>query len=133
MAAPLLTKVEMLRPKDEENSKATKPVEGYAGLAAFIKRDPDHTSAIFARFEELGVRNLLYLQSELAELRAKQEKYDQEDFIGDVEAKARARRYSKLMSDPERKKLVLDIRSKLKEYSKSLMCTGGGDAFIDGH
>jgi hypothetical protein len=39
---------------------------GYAELAAFISIDPDFQ--IYRRFDRLSARNLLYLQSELAEL-----------------------------------------------------------------
>src|SRR3954453_9546626 len=54
-------------------------VPGYAPLAAFIAKDPDHSTAIYHRFDELSARNLLYMQSELFELKAKQAEFDQDD------------------------------------------------------
>ena len=49
-----------------------RPLDGYPSLAADIANDPDRTSLVFRRFDKLAVRNLLYLQSELAELEAMQ-------------------------------------------------------------
>lgn len=44
---------------------------GYPSLARFIASDSDRTSLVFRRFDRLAARNLLYLQSELAELEGK--------------------------------------------------------------
>jgi hypothetical protein len=100
---------------------------GYASLAAFIASDPDHSTAIYRRFDELSARNLLYLQSELAELKARQDELDQEDFRGDLDDKRRAKDWKVLrdradsgdVNARERLDLVHSIRSKLKEYSMS--------------
>src|SRR4051794_27305664 len=54
---------------------------GYPSLAALIVSDPDRTTTIFKRFDRLAARNLLYLQSELAELQAEQDRFDKEDFF----------------------------------------------------
>jgi len=102
-------------------------VTGYASLAAFIASDPDHNTAIYCRFGELSARNLLYLQSELAELKARQDELDQEDFRGDLDDKRRAKDWKVLRDRAdsgdtkarERLDLVHNIRSKLKEYSMS--------------
>lgn len=51
----------------------------YASLAKFVSSDPDHSTAIFKTFDRLAARNLLYLQSELAELQAQQDRYDDDD------------------------------------------------------
>jgi len=49
-----------------------RPLDGYPSLAKDIASDPDRTSLVFRRFDQLAVRNLLYLQSELVELEAMQ-------------------------------------------------------------
>ena len=49
-----------------------RPLDGYPSLAEDISSDPDRTFLVFRRFDKLAVRNLLYLQSELAELEAMQ-------------------------------------------------------------
>ncbi|KAF2653850.1 hypothetical protein K491DRAFT_769235 [Lophiostoma macrostomum CBS 122681] len=57
-------------------------ISGYPALAAFIASDIDQTSAIFKRFKRLGARNLLHLESELAELEAKQDNFDEAELQG---------------------------------------------------
>jgi hypothetical protein len=47
------------------------PLDGFPSLSEFIASDHDRTSLVFRRFDRLAARNLLYLQSELAELEAK--------------------------------------------------------------
>jgi hypothetical protein len=54
-------------------------VHGFGALASFIASDEDHSTAIYKRFADLAARNLLYYQSELAELAALQQQYDIED------------------------------------------------------
>jgi hypothetical protein len=51
--------------------------------AAFIVLDKDRGTSLFKRFDEPSMRNLLYLQSRVACLAAKQEKFDKEDFASD--------------------------------------------------
>src|SRR5437762_10304769 len=55
--------------------------EGYPRFAAFIAHDADKSTTIFRRFERLAARNLLYLEGELFELEAKQDKLDEDDWI----------------------------------------------------
>ncbi|KAN0095521.1 hypothetical protein V8E51_016232 [Hyaloscypha variabilis] len=54
--------------------------EGYPRFAAFIAQDADKSTTIFRRFERLAARNLLYLEGELFELEAKQDKLDEDDW-----------------------------------------------------
>lgn len=61
-----------------------KYVRGFGSVADFIASDEDQSSAVFRRFDKLAVRDLLYYQSELAELESEQERYDIED-AADVE------------------------------------------------
>src|SRR5450432_4230836 len=51
---------------------------GYPRFAAFIAEDKDKSSTIYRRFERLAARNLLYLESELAELEKKQDDMDED-------------------------------------------------------
>ena len=102
-----------------------------------LQNDPDHSTAIYHRFDELSVRNLLYLQSELAELKTKQEEFDREDWRtwkGDAkgaETQKGARDWKMLDDEArsgngrarERTKLIADIRSKLKEYRMLMLQT----------
>lgn len=101
-------------------------VKGYPSLAAFIASDQDKSTAIYRRFDRLSARNLLYLQSELQELEARQDALDAEDLQGDRQAKKSARNWQVLKTrakqqnnekEKERLELVFEIRDKLKEYS----------------
>lgn len=49
-------------------------IDGYRGLARFMIRDKDQSPCILRRFDELGVRNPLYFQSELLEIEQRLEK-----------------------------------------------------------
>ena len=99
-------------------------VKGYPSLAAFIASDADRSTQIYRRFDRLAARNLLYLQSELAELEARQDSLDAADFRGTLEEKAGARNWETLRAkaavggqrEQERLDLALQIRSKLSEY-----------------
>jgi hypothetical protein len=109
-------------------------VTGYASLAAFIAKEPDHSTAIYHRFDELSARNLLYMQSELSELKAKQAEFDQDDLrlwkqdVKGIEVQKRASDWKVLEDEArsgnpkaqERMQLIFDIRSKLKEYRKMM-------------
>ncbi|KAI1160100.1 hypothetical protein F5B18DRAFT_540677 [Nemania serpens] len=54
-------------------------VSGFGSFADFITSDEDKSTAIYSRFGRLTARDLLYYQSELAELQALQDQYDIED------------------------------------------------------
>ncbi len=56
----------------------TKFTMGYPRYSAFISSDEDKSTTIFRRFQRLSARNLLYLESELAELEAEQDRLDEE-------------------------------------------------------
>ncbi|ORY09579.1 hypothetical protein BCR34DRAFT_540591 [Clohesyomyces aquaticus] len=100
---------------------------GYPSLAAFIASDPDQTAAIFRRFNRLAARNLLHLQSELAELESKQDQLDEEECHGGLERKQYSRNWPDFchaaLTDSrqqERKVLAEEIRTVLKEYRTAL-------------
>ncbi|KAH0541718.1 hypothetical protein FGG08_003810 [Glutinoglossum americanum] len=115
----------------EHGRNRTHYISGYPSLAAFIASDNDKSTAIFRRFDRLSARNLLYLQSELAELEARQDEFDGEDGKdNDMEAKQCARSWThfkkkseKLNNEREKKRmdLVKEIREKIKEYREAIL------------
>lgn len=56
---------------------------GYSRLAAFIANDTE--LSVYRRFERLGSRNLLYLQSEPRALEADLEHLDSQDLEGELD------------------------------------------------
>jgi hypothetical protein len=112
-------------------------LKGYPSLAAFITSDHDRTTSIYRRFHKLSARNLLYLQSELAELEARQETLDEEDLRGPMDTKSCARNweiFSARAQDPsnqlekERMELTMSIRAKIKEYRVFIATFGSANA-----
>jgi len=100
----------------------SRPVEGYPRLASHMAQYSEN--AVFRRFGNLGIRNLLYLQAELVHLEQKLCRLEATDSASSEGHRAR---YSKdwywLNSSPEEEadeqlNIVLSIRSKLKEYCK---------------
>jgi hypothetical protein len=113
----------------ESTGADLEPLDGFPSLAAFIASDNDHTSLVFRRFDLLAARNLLYLQSELAEMEAQLETFDAEDHKvedGSLDMKCCAMKWEKFRDmsatgneeATKRMDLILAIRKKLKEYSK---------------
>ncbi|KAL1604899.1 hypothetical protein SLS60_004439 [Paraconiothyrium brasiliense] len=105
-------------------------LSGFPSLASFIASDRDRTTFVYKRFDELAARNLLYLQSELAELQSKQRRFDREDIVADLATKQCARNYADFMNaakdagnerQKERKRLMLEIRQTMKDYREALM------------
>ena len=104
-------------------------LSGYPSLARFIASDRDRTTLIYKRFDELAARNLLYLQSELAELQARQRAFDQHDLTATLSVKQCSRNFADFQkstrADDERQKdrwkLMKDIRETLKEYREALL------------
>jgi hypothetical protein len=116
------------RPVKGSNFRMSKPqqLHGYPSLASFIVSDDDKSTFIFRRFDRLSTRNLLYLQSELAELEARQNAFDAEDVEGTMTDKQCARNWADFKNQSQenerqgkRMALVKDIREKLEEYSTS--------------
>ena len=109
----------------ESGSTKIRYARGYPSLAAFIASDCDHSTSIYRRFDRLSARNLLYLQSELAELEAKQDTLDNEDYRASTYDKQTLRDWQKLreraqspgnLKERKRLDLALEIRGKLQEY-----------------
>jgi len=112
-------------------SQCEEYLSGFAEFSAYIGSDRD--LALFRRFDVLGARNLLYLQGELLCLEAQLAQFDREDkataedqSIDDDEAmqvlqaardwESFCRHAQKDERQAKRMKLVLQIRSAMKEY-----------------
>ncbi|KAK4230345.1 hypothetical protein QBC38DRAFT_507459 [Podospora fimiseda] len=107
----------------------TQPLPGFPFLADFIASDPDHSPVMFKRFGRLSARNLLYLQSELAELEAEQEVFDHENFGGTLSEKEsmynwrlfKERGHSGVTRDQARLELAERTQKALKMYKETLL------------
>ncbi|KAG9192916.1 hypothetical protein G6011_11650 [Alternaria panax] len=117
-------------PNDKTDPESrTHYLSGFPSLAHLVASDRDRTTLLYKRFDEPAARNLLYLQSELAELEAKQRAFDQHDRKADLETKQCARNildFQKAMQtkdeiQEERWQLMKEIREKLKEYREALL------------
>lgn len=108
--------------RDMEAQRRIRYVDGFPSLANFIASDRDGTSTIFKRFNRLAARNLLLLQSELAELEARLDEYDREDSDRGMEVLQSLRNWEeyKARNDKEsdRMKLLDKIKITLKDYSR---------------
>lgn len=104
-------------------------IDGFPALAAFIASDPDRSTFIYKRFNRLASRNLLIIQSELADMQSQLDAFDREDW---ARYQSRGPGYQAALLDlqsweayktthgphSDRLKLVAEIRSTLKEYRK---------------
>lgn len=106
----------------------SKPMKGYAALATFIASDKDKSTQIYRRFDRLAARNLLYLQSEVAELERLQDELDREDASATEEEKQCGTNLEILKKraaepDGEKEKKRFDVlqrtREKITEYRQS--------------
>jgi hypothetical protein len=105
-------------------------LSGYPSLAVFIASDRDRSTLIYKRFDELAARNLLYLQSELADLQAQQRAFDDEDLATrNLAVKQCSRNFTALtkaradgdVKQNQRWDLILEIRRAMKDYREALM------------
>jgi hypothetical protein len=115
----------------ETGSIIIRELNSFTLLSEFIAEDQDHSAVIFKRFDLVAARNLLYLQSELADLQAQQEELDGEDLrdarvVSDYQDLQKAGRdwstsRQRSKNDPKfkkRMKLIGLIRKKMKQYRK---------------
>jgi len=111
-------------------------MNGFPRVASKIASDPDKTTTIYRRFDRLSARNLLYLEAELAELEALQDKQDADDlqFRRNDDATDRCHRDWNMFEScanekdedvnvlnqlqAEKMALALKIKEKLKEYHR---------------
>lgn len=112
-----------------------KPIQGFPRVADKIACDPDRTSTIFRRFDRLSARSLLFLEAQLAELEARQNRSDEQDLIAassttverhsdwrKFEAYATERNGDGSFAKPDqaaKMELALEIKDKLNEYRTS--------------
>ena len=103
---------------------------GFDSLAEFVANDHDANSAQFNIFNEIAARNLLYLQSELAELSRRQDEFDRMDLLeGDHATSGTARDWREFTNAATVKKskarkrlrLAKEIRQRLKEYREPVV------------
>jgi hypothetical protein len=96
--------------------------EGYPKLAKQMGQYPE--TAIFSRFGDLNAQNLLYLQAELVHLQARLRSYEASNSKSQNGNKALYARdwywleNSAAEGDGEQWQTMLEIRTKLKEYSE---------------
>jgi hypothetical protein len=130
-------------PPANDRAWTLKP-SGYPQYAAFIATDPDRSTAVYRRFERLAARNLLYLESQLADLEAKQDTLDDElrerglfavlneenllqicerkKVLDKLEATPNYAEYAGYVG--KRLQLAQDVRTVLKEYCMILLPAG---------
>jgi hypothetical protein len=75
-----------VRNDPEKDTVEVNYVLGYPSLAAFKR--PDHSTAIYRRFDRLSARNFLYLQAEISTLEKKQDELDKPDWNKKLETGA---------------------------------------------
>jgi len=102
-------------------------IDGYRGLARFMISDKDRSACVLRRFDELGVRNLLYLQSELLEIEQHFEELDVAHVQAPLAVKAGLRDWRGVSLETEmdemsisqmqkRTDLVRHLRNIMREY-----------------
>jgi hypothetical protein len=104
-------------------------MDGYNRLAAVIGTDRD--LAIFRRFSILNSKNLLYMQGELTLLEAELRAIANEDKESEDSEKAKFEFCIQTLKGPhaceddnQQWRKILEIRQKLKEYSRSQTTSG---------
>ncbi len=105
-------------------TRELKPVyiDGFPSLAAFMASDRDKTALIFKRFDRLAARNLLCLQSELAELESQLDQFDRDDQRSQdtMQSLRNWQAYrARATQEPERMELMTRIRKTMREYSNT--------------
>ncbi|KAH7308559.1 hypothetical protein B0I35DRAFT_442192, partial [Stachybotrys elegans] len=93
---------------------------GYAAVAAWMARDLDNETYIYRKFDQLGARNLLHLQSELIVLEAEVKAHDAA-YRSSLDKRIVARTWESLRKDAAAAKLVDNLQSKIKEYHEALL------------
>jgi len=103
--------------------------EGFAAAAEWIALDRDNETFIYRKVDDLGARNLLYLQCEILLLRKKLAAYDRrvarDD--ADMDLKEAARTWEVLVGQceednreaVEHMELIKELRRMIKEYRTS--------------
>jgi hypothetical protein len=122
-----LQDVELAASPQQGVANKPRPLRGFPSLAAFMSENSYSESFIFQRFDRLAARNLIYMQSELAELQKKMDDLDRQDNQPpfDLEARKCARSWEDFerikdhnSKQQERWDLMIKIKEKLREYRK---------------
>jgi hypothetical protein len=110
---------------------------GFALVASKINSDPDKSTTIYRRFDELSARNLLFYQAELAELEEQQKRYDEEDSAAkdkaSIECQSDWNSFAKAASgtdvangrEAEKMRLAMKVRELLEKYRSSPKSNNG--------
>ena len=103
--------------------------DGYSKFATFLTADPDKSTTIFRRFDRINARNLLVLESEIAELEARLDRIEMEGGGRDFLASERSWEMLNYQANMEKGKIgdeareivliTMELRAKLKEYCMS--------------
>ena len=110
----------------ELTAAKTEPTKGFIAVSAKIAADPDKTTTIFRRFDELAARTLLLYEVELTELEEELRQCDEEDKRAkdqaSVECQRDWREFVRGSKEDGREKrkmeLVMTIRARLERYCK---------------
>lgn len=100
-------------------------INGFPSVASFMASDPDRSLSIYPSFYKLSSRSLMYLEAELFELQHQQEVMDIQDSYGNGDTLQSFRSWKQLRNKTdsrsmERKSLIRDIQSAVKEYRRSI-------------
>jgi hypothetical protein len=102
------------------NSSRSVPYKGYPSVAAHLASSSE--LAVFRKFSNLNMRNLLYMQTELIMLEAELAELDREDASDNNRVVTLQSWEAILRSSSEkdimRKEVALTMRKKLREYSR---------------
>lgn len=97
------------------NNPATN-VRGLPDLCNFMSSDK--VFAVFRRFDNLAIRNLLCLQSELSQLEDRLAQLDSEDQLSGSQDRIKNLHSWPDDQNEERKQIIADVRVKLQIYRK---------------
>jgi len=112
---------------DDDIHNLDRPVPGWPKVALMMAKTPDF--AAFDRFRDINIKSLLYYQTQLTVLRKKLHKQEHKDHqLGDEEEQRYAKHAYFMVGSingegeegSRQWKLVLEIRTLLKEYSQSI-------------
>jgi hypothetical protein len=114
-------------PQNNAQTSAENSSPGWPYVAGYMATTPEFQT--FSRFRELNVKNLLYYQVEITQLSEKLQKQELRDWkkkgMSGVEKYAKFAEelfLSKDTQDNKQWRLIVDIRERLKEYSKLYTC-----------
>ncbi|KAF2652005.1 hypothetical protein K491DRAFT_781433 [Lophiostoma macrostomum CBS 122681] len=120
----------MVNTGDPSNAELGHVRDGYPALAAWIARDPDSETFVFRKFDRLGARNILHLQSKLIALEHDIDQLDEQARQSkDFASQQSSRRWETLMErsqdstrpEKERVEKLEELQGLLKNYYEVLL------------